>query len=85
MTRRGACGSVLCATVAGGPPNRPIPGEGGAGAGLSGAVSCETLAGPLASTPVRFSSHSCGASVGLTTEIASVLRSGLRAAKTSSG
>ena len=58
VIRPGACGSVLVATVAGGPPNRPIPGAGGAGGGPAGAVSWETVVGPLARTPVRFSTHS---------------------------
>jgi len=42
---RGTSAKVLCASVAGGPPNRPIPGAGGAGGGPAGAVSWETLAG----------------------------------------
>ena len=46
VIRRGICGSVLVATVAGGPPNRPMPGAGGGGGGPAGAVSCETVTGP---------------------------------------
>ena len=84
VIRRGASGSVLAAIVAGGPLNA-LPGPAGAGAAPGGAVTWKTRRGPAGLTPRRLSSHSWGVSVGLTTEIAILLRSARSAAKTSSG
>src|ERR1039458_8277886 len=86
VTLRGACGIELSAIVAGGPAKPPRPGPAaGAGVAVTGAVSCQSLAGPLGWTPVRFRSQSCAFSVGFTIEIASFLRSALSAATTSIG
>jgi hypothetical protein len=82
---RGACGTARSIIVAGGPPNRACPGPPGAGTAPAGAINWWILTGPVATTPVRSSSHSCDVSDGLITEIAIRFRSALSAAKTSSG